>query len=39
MCGRAAEDSRLSRYPRLPMHVCPAYAPDLHGQNPQEEKS
>lgn len=39
LCGQAAEDGSLARYPRLPVRACPAYAAEPHGQNPQEEKS
>lgn len=38
MCGKAAEDSRLPRYPRLPLHACLGYAPDTDGKNPLQNK-
>lgn len=38
MCGKAAEDSRLPRYPRLPVHACLGYAPDIPGKNPPQNK-
>ena len=39
LCGKAAKDSRLPRYPRLPVLTCPGYAPQAHGQDPPPEKA